>query len=106
MTEIREAKESELKQGITEIIAYQLDVTPWGASPTSPVVKLYSYNENTRAYTDVSATSLTGTAQVSGNVVTTPGVKSLTEGGRYRLDVQFEISGNTFVAYCWIIGER
>ncbi len=96
----RKVKESPLTQGTDEQISYSLTVTPWGASPSSVSVVLKN-----SAGTDVSATNLTGSASVSGNVITTPAVKSLTVGEKYRLEIKFTISGNIFEAWCDIYGE-
>lgn len=100
----REVKEGRLAQGVDERIAYTITTTPWGSSPSSPVVKLFDVVGTTR--TDVSSTCLTGAASVAGDVVTTPTVHGLTDGHLYRLEVQFTISGNVFEAYAEIQAEQ
>ncbi len=102
----REINESPLQQGADERIAYLLTTTPWGTSPASPEVKLYSQNVSTGALTDVSTTNLTGTASAAGDVITTPLVIGLSDGTRYRMEIKFVCGGNTFEAFGWIEGVR
>lgn len=97
---IREFVESPLYQGQDEQIKYSLTTTNWGSTPSSPVVKIYKQDG-----TDVSSTNLSGTATVSGDVVTTPFVTGLTAGLRYRLEIQFVSGGNTYETYGYIKGE-
>lgn len=99
--ESRMITESPLYQGVDEQIAYALATTPWGSSPTSPAVILKD-----RSGTDVSATYLSGTPTVSGNVITTPTVQSLVAGSQYRLEIQFTVSGNVEETWADIIGQE
>ena len=101
MTINREFKESPMAQGEDEIVAYNLTTTPWGSSPTSPVVKLYDAAGN-----DASTTNLTGSATVNGDVITTPAVKTLTNGNRYKMQVKFVSGGNTYEAFGYIDAEE
>lgn len=96
----REFQESPIYQGEDEQIAYVLDTTPWGGSPSSPSVVLKDGD------TDVSSVNLSGSPSVSDDDITTPAVISLTAGRRYRLEIKFTISGNVFEAYGDIIGEE
>jgi len=100
---IREIAQGELRQGADERIVYQLTTTNWGSSPSAPVVKLYDVTHGSR--TDVSTTNLSGSASVSGDVITAPLVYGLTAGNMYRLEWQFICSGNTFEAYASIVAE-
>lgn len=100
----REIVESPLWQGTDEEIAYTLTTTPWGSSPSSPSVKLFSYDGS--SFTDVTATNLSGAASVDGDVVTTPTVKDLVADTKYRLEIQFTISGNVYETWAWINGQR
>lgn len=100
----REVVEGRLQQGEDEQIAYTITTTPWGSSPSSPVVKLYAVTRGER--TDVSATKLSGSATVNGDVVMTPLVLGLSAGTLYRLEVKFTISGNVFECYVEIQGEH
>jgi hypothetical protein len=100
MTVSRKVKESPLYQGVDEQIAYQLTTTPWGSSPGSVAVTLKDAEG-----VDMSATCLSGSASVSGDVITTPTVKSLIAGQKYRLEVKFTVSGNIVEAWTEIWGE-
>lgn len=100
MTQPRDVTESPVNQGIDEEIAYRFDWSAVG-TPTSPSVKLYDED-----YTDVSSTKLSGSPGVVGDVVTTPVVKSLAAGTRYRLECKVTISGNVLEAFCVIVGEK
>ena len=99
-TTTRRIVESPLYQGVDEQIAYTLTTTPWGSSPTSVAVVLKN-----SAGTDVSSTYLSGSASVSGNVITTPVVKSLVVDAWYRLEIKFTCSGNIFEAFADIVGQ-
>lgn len=100
----RECKESKLLQGIDETIAYKLTTTPWGSSPGSVAVKAYDISNG--AYTDVTATVLSGSASASGDDITCPALTALTAGHEYRLEIKFTCSGNVFEAYAIFIAER
>lgn len=106
MSVSRAARESPFLQGEDEILAYLVTTTPWASSPTSPTVKLFSYDFDAETYTDVTATKLSGSPSISGDVITTPVVTSLAAGTRYRMEVKFVVAGNTWEAYFWIHGER
>lgn len=97
----REIKESPLMQGIGERIAYTLTTTPWGSTPTSPVVKLKTCPD----LIDVSSTKLNGSASANGDVITTPLIIDLQDGKEYRLEITFVCSGNTFMAWAKVLGE-
>ncbi len=100
--EDREIIESPLYQGEDEEIAYNLTTTPWGSSPGSVVVKAYELDG-----TDVSSTVLNGTASVAGDVITTPAVRSLTDGTVYRLEIKFtDGDGNIWEPYFYINGQE
>lgn len=101
MSIIREVKESPLAQGSDERIAYQLTTTPWGSSPSSVVVKLYTWPDKT----DVSSTKLSGATSAVGDIITTPLVIALVAGTKYHLEIQWVSSGNTFEAFAEINGE-
>lgn len=100
----REIVEGKQVQGIDESIAYTVTTTPWGSSPVSVSVKAYDITGP--AYTDVSSTVLSGAASVSGDVITTPVLTALTEDHRYRVEVKFTCSGNTYEAYFFVDAEK
>jgi hypothetical protein len=100
----RSCNESPLAQGEDEVLAYDLTTTPWVSSPTSPVVKLYEVvDEFTR--TDKSATMLSGSASVSGDVITTPLVTGLTAGTLYRLEIKWTVGSKVYEAWALITAE-
>lgn len=103
MTAIREVKEGLQYQGAGEQIAYKLTSTPWASSPTVTGVKAYDITDNIR--TDVSATVLSGSSGVVGDVITTPIVKSLTVDRTYWIEITFTSGGLTFVPYFIVRGE-
>ena len=102
MSFTREVREGRMPQGVDEQIAYRITTTPWGTSPSSPAVVA---KDRSAADSDVSATVLSGSPSVAGDVVTTPLVRSLTEGHLYRIEVRFTCSGNVFEAWFEVMGE-
>ena len=82
----------------SEIIAWAVDTTNWGGSPSSPGAEIFLYNPADGTYTD-KTTDLFGanTPTVSSNIVTCPALSgsALTIGATYRLEVTFVIGGNT-----------
>ena len=100
----REITESPLWQGVDEEVAYTLTTTPWGSSPSNESVKLYSFDGST--FTDVTSTNLSGSASVSGDVITTPRVISLEADTKYRLEIKFTSGGNVYETWAWINGQR
>lgn len=99
----REFIESPIYQGEDEKVSYNLTTTSWGGSPTSVSMKLYQMNKN--AKTDVSATKLSGSPSVVGDVITTPYIISLTDGVKYRLEASWMKNGNTVEAFGYIYGQ-
>lgn len=106
--------EHEVAEGVqpqlaAEQVPYQIDVSAWcaawGAAPAEVVCTLYDVSDDA-AWVDVSQTKLAGSASVVGNVITTPRVQALTVGCRYRLQVQFELAGGTYIAYVRIACKR
>jgi hypothetical protein len=93
MAVVRKMKESPWEQGIDEDVAYKLDTTPWGGTPTNEATVV---KQNGR---DVSDDVLTGTTSVSDDDITTPKVGSLSLGRQYRIEIKFDVSGNTFEAW-------
>jgi hypothetical protein len=100
-TAIREFDPSPIRQGANERIAYKLTTTPWGSSPTSPVVKIFD-----QTGVDKSSTNLSGSPSVTGDVITTPLVIALQSSVQYKLTINFVVSGNTMEAYGYIAGDE
>ena len=101
MSGLREFKESPIKQGEDEQIAYYFSSTPWGSNPSNVSAKIYDSHN-----VDKSSTCLSGTCSVNGDVITIPVVKALVVEETYRLEVKFTCSGNIFEAYCVIAAEK
>ena len=93
MATTREVKEGLQYQGPDEELAYTITSTPWESTPTSPTAKAYD-EDNSDA--DVTVTVLSGSASASGDVITTPIVKSLTLGRTYRIEVKFTVGTNVW----------
>ena len=89
-------------QGEDEQLVYSVTTTNWGSSPTSVSVVAKDVSDSN---TDVSATVLSGSATVSGDVISLPTVKSLTAGSRYRIEVKFTSGGSIFEGYFLIDAE-
>jgi len=107
MSEEREIKEGAQVQGEDEEITYTLTVpSTWGTPTGTPTVTGFSYDGTT--YTDVTSTIFpAGAASVSGQVITLPECKALTDGVRYRVEVLFNTTeGDVKEAYAWIDGEK
>ena len=101
MARVREVKEGPQEQGEDEAIRWGLDTTGYASSPTviSVVVKDWSV----AAHTDVTATVYSGTASVSGNIITLGTIASLTENTKYRVEVQFTAGqGEPFEPYFYL----
>ena len=95
--DVRRIVESPLYQGVDEQIAYTLTTTNWGSDPSSQSDVIKDKDGE-----DQSATCLSGSSSVSGDVITTRTVKSLTAGEVYRLEIKFTVSGNIMEAYVFI----
>jgi hypothetical protein len=81
--------QSPVVQSPDEVVTYALTTTEIGSSPTSPAVAAKDLTDNQT----VTAQVLTGSASVSGDIITLPTVGGLIVGHLYRIDIQFTISG-------------
>jgi len=86
-----------------ERVAYDLTISATYPSPSTPAGKLYDITER-GTETDVTASKLSGSAAIVGQVMTSPLVISLVAGRVYRLEFQFVSGGNTFEPYGLIYG--
>jgi hypothetical protein len=102
-SETRQVQESPLVQGVDEKLTYTLTVTPWGNTPSGPVVKAFDITDG--GYLDVSNTVLVGSPTILENVITLPSLENLTAGHKYRVEVQWLSGGNTFEAYAEVEAE-
>ena len=91
--------ESPLYQGVNEQVAYRLTTTPWGSNPTSVSVIVEDHKG-----VDRTSTVTTGSAQVSGDVITLTIIRNL-QRLEYTLRVRFTISGNVVEVVTTLIGQ-
>ena len=103
MSNIRRVQEGDQVQGVNEKIAYQFDTTPWGGSPVISSSKLWDISAATEV--DASSASLSGSASVATNTITTPIVQALTKGHKYRLEIKWTKSGLTLEIPIFITAE-
>jgi hypothetical protein len=96
----RDITQGRQDQGSGETVVYTLTTTRWGSSPTSPSVTVYDVTAG--AETDVTTTVATGSASVSGDVITFPSIASLTAEKIYRCDVTFTTGSNTLTVSVYI----
>lgn len=102
----RQIVEGEQPQGEDEVLIYTLTTTNWASSPTNTSAKIFSHDQTDGSYTDVTATNMSGSTSVSGDVITLPTITGLSDGTRYRVEVQFTVDGSTYEPYAWIKGDR
>jgi len=102
MSTVREVSEGRQVQGVDEEIVYTLTTTNWGSDPSSPSVVV---KDLSAASADVTSTVTSGDASASGDVVTLPTIKSLTQDHIYRVEVKFTCSGSVYEAYFLIDAE-
>ena len=107
MSEIREFKESPFYQGSDEQIAYVLTVpTSWGTATFTSLSSVL-YEDPDDDNTVVTDTKLSGSTTASSQVITTPLVKSLTAGTKYRREVKWTSSENNVLeAFAIIFAQR
>ena len=99
---IREVAEGRQYQGEDESIAYTLDVSAVGSSPSSVSVVVKE------AFTGEAVTATvmpTNSPTVNGNVITLSALKLLTAGVLYRVEVKYTISGNILENYFEVMGQ-
>ena len=102
---IRQVAEGEQYQGVDEEVVYTISTTKWGGSPSGVSVAVYSVSGST--YTDVKSTVMpSGSPSVSGDVITLPPLKALTQGTIYRIEVKFTAGGNVLEPYVIIKAQR
>lgn len=99
----REVQEGKQYQGVDESIAYTLDVSAVGSSPSAVAVVVKDMTNGAVVTTTVMPT---GSASVSGNVITLPALKFLTAGVLYRVEVKYIIAGNILESYFYVQGQE
>lgn len=95
----REVLEGVQYQGEDESIAYTVDVSAIGSSPSAVTVVV---KDVTNSAVVTSTVMPTGSASVSGDVITLPALKLLTAGVLYRVEVKYTISGNVLESYFYV----
>lgn len=97
MANVRAAIGSPKPQGVDERLPYAITTTAWASSPTSASVVVKDATNN---YADVSASVIVGSPSISGDVITTPLIQSLSSGHTYRVEVKFITSASiTYETY-------
>jgi len=96
----RAVRENQRPQGTAEEIAYYVDTAPWGGYDSNMATTILGPNGD-----EVGATHLSGATSEVGGVITTPLVIDLSPGHKYRLQILWKYAGNTFQAYCDLVGE-
>ena len=98
----REIVEGIQVQGVDEAIAYSIDVSNWGSSPTSVSAVVKQLSDGT----DVTSTVMNpNSPSVATDTITLSPLDTLTEGEVYRVEVQFDISSDTFECYFFVKAE-
>jgi len=101
---VREINESPLAQGADEKIPYVLETNVADWNLIRPVSASVTVKWNS---TDATSTNSSGSVTISGTTITTPLIKSLTAGKRYRMEIKWANStGATAEAYAWIDAEE
>ena len=83
----REVVEGKQAQGTGETTVWSITTTPWGGSPSGPSAVAYNVTDGAR--TDVSASVLSSSPTVAGDVITSPCLTALCALQLYRVEVAF-----------------
>lgn len=108
MAEInREVLEGDQYVGIDERPYLTVTTTNWGSSPTSVTVTSYEYNKVTDTYTlNTSTIFPSGSASVSGDIITLPCLVPEAVDDMYEVHVKFTAGGSIWDAIIWVIVTR
>lgn len=95
----RQTDPGQFYQGVDEELPKTVNVGKWAASPTSAcvVAKLDG--------TDVSGSVLSGNPSISGSLITTGCLTSLSAGEDYRVEMKFAQDGQVWECYFFVTGE-
>jgi hypothetical protein len=106
MSSPRQFVESPIKVGLTEKKVWSFDTTPWGGSPSSPVVTVWQGQGESR--TNVTSTVAAGSASVASAIIQTQTIDCtlMTIGEHYRVVCQWTYGGLPISAYLDIEVER
>ena len=98
----REVVEGPQVQGVDEAVAYSIDTANWGGSPSSVSAVVKQVSDGT----DVTSTVMApNSPSVATDTITLSPLDTLTEGERYKVEVKFDISTDTFECYFFVIAE-
>lgn len=86
-----ELKESPAYLSTAHEITYSTDTSSYGGSPSGITVTA----TNLSTGKDVTSYVLTGSASLSGDVITWPVISGLIKGQQYAIDIAFTCSGQT-----------
>ncbi len=95
----REVLEGVQYQGEDESIAYTVDVSAIGSSPSAVTVVVKDVTNSTVVTSTVMPTN---SPSVNGNVISLSALKLLTAGVLYRVEVKYTISGNVLESYFYV----
>lgn len=99
----REVLEGVQYQGEDEIIAYTVDVSNIDSNPASVSVVVKDDGDNVVTSTVMPS----GSASVSGDVITLPALQSLKRDVEYQVEVKFTPDdGNTYEVYFSVVGQE
>ena len=95
----RQTDPGQFYQGVDEEIAYTVNTGNWAVSPTAAcvVAKLGG--------TDVSGSVLSGNPSISGSLITTGCLTSLSAGEDYRVEMKFAQDGQIWECFFFVTGE-
>jgi len=93
MADPRTIEEGVQIQGEDEEIAYKLDVSAVGSSPTNLGVEVKDASTGNSVKSTVMPS---GSPSAAGDVITLPTLKLLTAGVLYVVEVKYTLSGNVF----------
>ena len=98
----REVVEGRQIQGVDEAVAYSIDTSNWGGSPSSVSAVVKQVSDGT----DVTTTVMNPNApSVATDTITLSALDTLTEGEVYRVEVKFDISSDTFECFFYVHAE-
>lgn len=85
-------------QGPTEVVAYAMDVSGEGDTPTDVSVDVVAASDDYQTSVR-DAVMVPGAPQVAGSVITIPHLTNLTLNETYRVMVTFTVEGNTLTRF-------
>jgi hypothetical protein len=103
VADIHEVIQGTQSQTTAEQISYSLDVSLWGSAPAPVSVTVLDASDS---FADVTTTVMpSGSASVTGNVISLPKLRALTAGHLYKILVLFDIGGNREEGFIQVLCE-